>query len=176
MLSRLDKPGKGSGEMGKKRKQRKRALKAAAALAAAQGLPEAHKPAKKLGNTVRRYTQHILVCTDSKSKACKKGGPEVLKAFERAIKARRLGRQIMVTEVGHVGGCGLGPNVIIYPAGVWYGRVTPGDVDEIINEQILAGRPVGRLLRGQRQEAACDGCALANSRQGAVAQAVATLA
>lgn len=130
---------------------------------------------KKLKNTVRKYVQHILVCTDSKSRQCKKGGPEVLKAFEKAIKARKLGRQVLVTEVGHVGGCGLGPNVIVYPEGIWYGRVEPGDVDEIIAEHILAGRVVQRLLRGQRHDDPCGGCIIAKPLVGAVQQAVEAL-
>lgn len=116
---------------------------------------------KKLKNTVRKYVQHILVCTDSKSKQCKKGGPEILKTFEKAIKARKLGRQVIVSEIGHVGGCSLGPNVIVYPEGVWYGQVTPEDVAEIIDEHILEGRVVQRLLRGQRQDDPCGGCILA---------------
>jgi (2Fe-2S) ferredoxin len=115
---------------------------------------------KRIKNTVRRYVQHILVCTDSKSKQCKKGGPQVLKAFQKAIKSRKLGRQVMVTEIGHVGGCALGPNVIVYPEGVWYGRVSEADVDEIIDEHILAGRIVQRLLRGQRMDDPCGGCIL----------------
>ncbi len=118
------------------------------------------KKAKRLANTVRPYVQHILVCTDSKSKQCKKGGPAVLKAFRQAIKARKLGRQVLVTDIGHVGGCSLGPNVIVYPEGVWYGQVTPADVDEIIDEHILAGRVVERLLRGQRQDDPCGSCLL----------------
>ncbi|MDP9309977.1 MAG: (2Fe-2S) ferredoxin domain-containing protein [Chloroflexota bacterium] len=146
--------------MGKKEKQGKKARKEQAA-ATSQPAMLVEGTDKKLKNTVRKYVQHILVCTDSKSKECKKGGPEVLKAFEKALKARKLGRQVMVTEVGHVGGCGLGPNVIVYPEGVWYGRVTPADVDEIINEHILEGRVVTRLLRGQRQDDPCGGCILA---------------
>lgn len=126
---------------------------------------------KKLKNTVRKYVQHILVCTDSKSKACKKGGPAVLHAFEKAIKARKLGRQVIVTEVRHVGGCSLGPNVIVYPEGVWYGRVEPEDVDEIIAEHILEGRVVQRLLRGQRQDDPCGGCIIAKPLVVAVQQA-----
>ncbi|HEY0738747.1 MAG TPA: (2Fe-2S) ferredoxin domain-containing protein [Herpetosiphonaceae bacterium] len=169
--------------MGKKEKKLKKAIAAAAATAVVEIKPKVKKlkkgatPAtavvetqpkvkklegsdKKLKNTVRKYVQHILVCTDSKSKECKKGGPEVLKAFEKAIKSRKLGRQVMVSEVGHVGGCGLGPNVIVYPEGVWYGRVEPEDVDEIIDEHILEGRVVQRLLRGQRQDDPCGGCIL----------------
>ena len=115
---------------------------------------------KRLRNTVRPYVQHILVCTDKKSKQCKKGGPAVLKAFQKAIKERRLGKQIIVTEIGHVGGCGLGPNVIVYPEGVWYGQVTPEDVAEIVEEHLLEGRVVQRLLRGQRQDDPCGSCML----------------
>lgn len=118
------------------------------------------KQGKRLANTVRPYAQHILVCTDSKSKQCKKGGPAVLKAFRQAIKARKLARQVLVTEIGHVGGCSLGPNVIVYPEGVWYGQVTPADVDEIIDAHILEGRIVERLARGQRQDDPCGSCFL----------------
>lgn len=136
--------------MGKKEKR------AAAKLAM---VPPATPP-KKLQNTVRAYVQHILVCTDSKSKACKKGGPAILKAFQAAIKARKLHRQIIVSEIGHVGGCSLGPNVIVYPDGVWYGTVTEADVEEIIEQHLLGGVVVTRLLRGARQDDPCHGCAL----------------
>lgn len=145
--------------MGKKEKRARRAERKELASAAPKLAIEGSD--KKLKNTVRRYVQHILVCTDTKSKQCKKGGPDVLKAFEKSIKARKLGKQVMVTAIGHVGGCGLGPNVIVYPEGVWYGRVTPDDIDEIIDEHILAGRVVQRLLRGQRQDDPCGGCIIA---------------
>lgn len=115
---------------------------------------------KRLRNTVRPYVQHILVCTDKKSKQCKKGGPEILKTFQKLIKERKLGKQVMVSEIGHVGGCSLGPNVLVYPEGVWYGQVTPADIGEIVDEHILEGRVVQRLLRGQRQNDPCGSCIL----------------
>jgi (2Fe-2S) ferredoxin len=34
----------------------------------------------------------------------------------------------------------------VYPEAVWYGRVTIGDVDEIIDSHIIGGQPVERLL------------------------------
>jgi len=115
---------------------------------------------KRLRNTVRPYVQHILVCTDKKSKQCKKGGPEVLKSFQKVIKERKLGKQVMVSAIDHVGGCSLGPNVLVYPEGVWYGQVTPADIAEIVEEHILEGRVVQRLLRGQRQNDPCGSCIL----------------
>lgn len=168
-----------STSMGKKHKKAKHALLHDDGGAVAVAEPPMERRAvggdKKLKNTVRKYVQHILVCTDSKSKACKKGGPAVLKAFEKAIKARKLGRQVMVTEIGHVGGCGLGPNVIVYPEGVWYGRVEAEDIDEIIDEHILGGRIVQRLLRGQRQDDPCGGCVLAKPLVVAAEQAASNL-
>jgi (2Fe-2S) ferredoxin len=115
---------------------------------------------KQLRNTVRPYVQHILVCTDKKSKQCKKGGPQILKTFQKLIKDRKLHKQVIITEIGHVGGCSLGPNVLVYPEGVWYGQVTPEDVTQIIDEHILEGRVVQRLLRGQRQDDPCGSCIL----------------
>jgi (2Fe-2S) ferredoxin len=137
--------------MGKKKSQ--------AATAVADSKPIVNTN-KRLSNTVRPYVQHILVCTDKKSKQCKKGGPEILKTFQKLIKDRKLGKQVMVSEIGHVGGCSLGPNVLVYPEGVWYGQVTPEDVVQIIDEHILEGRVVQRLLRGQRQDDPCGSCIL----------------
>ena len=42
--------------------------------------------------------------------------------------------------------CEVGPTVVVYPDAVWYGGVTPADVDEIIDSHIVGGQPVKRLL------------------------------
>ena len=42
--------------------------------------------------------------------------------------------------------CGDGPLVVVYPDGVWYRRVATNDLDEIIEQHLEKGRPVGRLL------------------------------
>ncbi len=145
--------------MGKKKEAKRAAREAKQGIVTLATVPIA-KPAKRLHNTVRPYVQHILVCTDSKSKACKKGGPTILKALQAAIKERKLHRQIIVSEIGHVGGCSLGPNVIVYPDGVWYGMVGIEDVDEIIDRHLVGGEVVTRLMRGARQDDPCYGCAL----------------
>jgi (2Fe-2S) ferredoxin len=36
--------------------------------------------------------------------------------------------------------------VVVYPEQVWYGGVTPADVDEIIDSHIARGEPVERLV------------------------------
>jgi hypothetical protein len=35
--------------------------------------------------------------------------------------------------------------VVVYPDGVWYAAVTPGDVGEILESHLLGGKPVERL-------------------------------
>ncbi len=39
----------------------------------------------------------------------------------------------------------LGVSVVVYPEGVWYGRVTVADVPEILEKHIVGGMPVERL-------------------------------
>jgi hypothetical protein len=52
----------------------------------------------------------------------------------------------------HVGGHNLAGNMIIYrpgwKQGVWYGRVSPCDVDDIFRETIIGGKVLGRYWRG----------------------------
>ncbi len=42
--------------------------------------------------------------------------------------------------------CEHGPTVAVYPEAVWYGGVTAADVDEIVDEHIVGGKPVTRLI------------------------------
>jgi (2Fe-2S) ferredoxin len=37
-------------------------------------------------------------------------------------------------------------SVLVYPEGVLYGRVTPNDVSEIIEQHLMLGNPVTRLV------------------------------
>ncbi|MFI5290815.1 MAG: (2Fe-2S) ferredoxin domain-containing protein, partial [Polyangia bacterium] len=53
--------------------------------------------------------------------------------------------EVAVTEAGCLGPCFDGPTVVVYPEGVWYANVTIADVDEIVREHLVGGRPVERL-------------------------------
>jgi (2Fe-2S) ferredoxin len=41
--------------------------------------------------------------------------------------------------------CDEGPVLVIYPEAVWYSYIDQEDIDEIIEEHLLNGRPVERL-------------------------------
>jgi len=98
--------------------------------------------------------RHVLVCTGKSCLAV--GSEEVKAAFEKRLErdAIRFGKEkkgrnpqgsVVLTECGSVGLCSVGPAVIVYPEGVWYAQVSVDDVDEIVDEHLLAGRVVSRL-------------------------------
>ncbi|ESA36086.1 2fe-2s ferredoxin [Leptolyngbya sp. Heron Island J] len=54
--------------------------------------------------------------------------------------------ELMVAASSCLGQCGSGPTVRVVPDNVWYCRVSPKDVDAIIEQHIRQGSPVKRLL------------------------------
>ena len=87
---------------------------------------------------------HILICTGTGCTAS--GAKDVLAKFEVELKAKKLRDEVSLVETGCHGFCEGGPLVIIYPEGTFYTRVKPEDVAEIVEEHILKGRVVSRLL------------------------------
>ena len=87
---------------------------------------------------------HILVCggtgcTSSHSQ-------QIIEALEAQLAENGLASEIKVIKTGCFGLCERGPIMIVYPEGVFYSRVTADDVPEIVEEHILKGRIVKRLL------------------------------
>lgn len=56
------------------------------------------------------------------------------------------GQSIAVTRTRCLGRCQQGPVLAIFPENVWYTYGGEHDVDEIVSEHIVRGRPVERLL------------------------------
>jgi NADH-quinone oxidoreductase subunit F len=86
----------------------------------------------------------ISVCGGT---ACRASGAEaVVDAFLDEIERRELQVQVSLKETGCHGFCERGPLVVIEPKKIFYQQVKPEDVEEIIDETIVAGRIVERLL------------------------------
>lgn len=59
---------------------------------------------------------------------------------------KKLLKLMLVTKTGRMGRCSTSPTTVVYPDGVWYMKVRPEDVDEIIESRLKNGKPVERLL------------------------------
>ncbi len=90
------------------------------------------------------YRSHVLICKGTGCTAS--GSQEVMEAFEKEIKKRDLDKEVRVVQTGCLGLCELGPNVLIYPEGSYYCRVKAEDIPEIVEEHLIKGRIVERLL------------------------------
>ncbi len=87
---------------------------------------------------------HVLVCGGT---GCTSSGSEqIIKEMEARLKENGLENEIKVVKTGCFGLCALGPIMIVYPEGAFYSRVTVDDVKEIVEEHLLKGRIVKRLL------------------------------
>lgn len=93
------------------------------------------------------FRNHVLVCTFDRPGHCGTfGGLEILERFRDEIDRRHLAKEILVTRTGCTGHHAFGPTVIVYPEGIWYAKVQPEDVSVIIQEHLIEGRPVERLV------------------------------
>ena len=68
--------------------------------------------------------------------------------FMEELEERGLSGEVMVSNTGCFGLCEQGPVVVVYPDNVWYGSVTPDDVEAIMEEHIEGGGIVSRLQIG----------------------------
>lgn len=85
-----------------------------------------------------------LVCQGT---GCKSGGAEeVLSSLEGEIERLNLGDSVRVKQTGCHGFCQRGPLVVMEPQGIFYSKVGPGDVSEIIQSLLPGGKPVERLF------------------------------
>jgi len=93
------------------------------------------------------YRSHVMVCGGT---GCTSSGSDnVATAFVNEIKKAGLDKEVAVIRTGCFGLCELGPVVVIYPEGVFYSKMKPEYVPEIVEEHLLKGRPVTKYLFGE---------------------------
>ena len=87
---------------------------------------------------------HILVCGGTGCQANKSARTRT--ALENYVQEKNLSDRVKVTQVGCFGFCRMGPVVVVHPGQTFYCEVHPEDVPAIIDEHIVGGKPVERLL------------------------------
>ena len=100
-----------------------------------------------------KFEKHIFICTnqrpDGNPRGCcnPSGNAELHRVFKEKLRERGIpGDKVRANKSGCLEQCEVGPTVVVYPDAVWYGGVTPADVDEIIDSHIIGGQPVERLI------------------------------
>lgn len=99
-----------------------------------------------------RFTSHIFVCCNRRETGhprgcCNPDGSDRLRnCFKAEVARRGLAPSVRANVAGCLDQCELGPTVVIYPQGIWYGHVQLEDVPRIIEETVLGGRVLEDLL------------------------------
>ena len=98
------------------------------------------------------YRRHIFFCTNRREpggkECCAAKGSEAMRDFAKR-RAKELGITgpggVRVNAAGCLDRCSEGPVAVVYPEAVWYTYVDEADVEEIVTEHLVNGRPVDRL-------------------------------
>ena len=90
------------------------------------------------------YRANVLVCTGT---GCDSSGAgSVIDALRGEVERRELQGEVRVIETGCRGFCAMGPIVIVYPEGLFYCQVQTSDVEELVEETLVKGRILQRLV------------------------------
>jgi (2Fe-2S) ferredoxin len=103
------------------------------------------------------FARHIFMCINQRPKGdprgcCADSGSVELQDFMKK-EVNRLGLKDIVraNKAGCLDHCSNGPSIVIYPEGVWYWAGTNEDITEIVEQHVLGGHIVDRLLMPDHQ-------------------------
>jgi (2Fe-2S) ferredoxin len=99
-----------------------------------------------------RYKRHVFVCLNERDPSnprgcCKhRGSEKIFKALKEGAAKAGLKGDTRINRAGCLDHCELGPSVVVYPEAVWYHVPSGEDAEEILQEHLIGGRIVERLL------------------------------
>ena len=97
------------------------------------------------------YRCHVFCCTnirppDHPRGSCARKGSERLRDTMKKM-AKEMGlKDVRINSAGCLDRCELGPNMVIYPDGVWYHYEDEADIREILETHVKNGGRVERLM------------------------------
>lgn len=97
------------------------------------------------------YRAHVLVCAGTGCTSS--NSAKIMEEMETLLAGNSLDTEVKIVKTGCFGLCAEGPIVVVYPEGAMYTRVAVEDVREIVEEHLLKGRIVKRLLAGEKEAA-----------------------
>ncbi|MCI7346127.1 MAG: NADH-quinone oxidoreductase subunit NuoF [Eubacterium sp.] len=97
---------------------------------------------------------HVLICGGT---GCTSSGSvAVREAMAKELELAGLSDEVKIVQTGCFGLCANGPIMIVYPEGTFYSHVKVEDVKEIVEEHLLKGRLVERLLHKETDEGVAE--------------------
>lgn len=90
------------------------------------------------------YRSQVLICGGTGCTSS--GSADIINVFKDEVKKNGLENEIEIVRTGCFGLCELGPVVIIYPEGAFYSRVKVQDIPELVEEHLVKGRILKRLV------------------------------
>ncbi|MCX6564695.1 MAG: NADH-quinone oxidoreductase subunit NuoF [Candidatus Aminicenantes bacterium] len=93
---------------------------------------------------MKKYRAHLLVCAGTGCVSC--NSFKIKEALEQEIQKRKLQNEVLVIATGCNGFCERGPILLVQPDGIFYQRLTVEDVPHLVEEHLLKGRPVKKLM------------------------------
>ncbi len=99
------------------------------------------------------HKYHVFVCTQQRPeghpRGCctsRGGGVPFFDRLVELMTQRGLwDRGVSAAQTSCLGFCKFGPEMVVYPEGVWYKPVVLDDIDEIVQSHLTDGKPVERL-------------------------------
>ena len=101
--------------------------------------------------SIAKFKFHIFVCVNERPAGhprgcCKeKNADALIPALKAELNRLELRSVVRAQRASCLDACEFGPTLVIYPQGIWYGKVELSDIPEIA-ESLLSGKPVDRLL------------------------------
>ncbi len=89
-------------------------------------------------DSTSRVQVHFFICTNARPDGSPlpscgaRGGEAIHQAFTRELSRRGWPSGVKATATGCLTPCQCGPNVVVYPHGLWYAGVTPADVPTLL--------------------------------------------
>ncbi|MDR0696539.1 MAG: 4Fe-4S binding protein [Christensenellaceae bacterium] len=102
---------------------------------------------------IKEYKVRIIICAGT---GCVANGSLLIynkfldvvneKGYPITVSLKKEKADYLLSQSGCQGFCQMGPLVTLYPQGILYTKVKVEDVEEIVEETILKGNPIDRLL------------------------------
>jgi (2Fe-2S) ferredoxin len=103
------------------------------------------------------FDRHIFTCINEREPGhtkgdCKSKGADAIRdCFKEELKKRGLNKTMRANAAGCLDQCSRGVAVVVYPEQVWYTVRTPDEAREIVEQHLVGGKPVTRLLMDDKK-------------------------